>query len=1099
MLRLRREEKRLCSPSRTTPRQGKDCQLHFVVMEHGFLGSHKDLEYFEEALEWKIRKEAKRWRERKVRSENQWRSSSPTLRRVGGSGESSKDDKPTKDLASRWRNEGKEGRRKDDEYPEGKMKVTSVARPASPPLFTPMLSTPVFSYEALCELDVLDSPWGTQPPSPVNPLLSPIPLLSSHGRNRAKCEAEFDEEEEEEIGVFILNHPGNDTCRCFPGIERCANRLTEYVLKNVELAVSTRMQKHEEEIRRQHEKKVAMLSKVREEKEKEEKTRHCGSSDGSQNHRSLSCSSSTLPFLESKEFLFFSVPPSHSSCFTKNARNGAPPVVASPWVLGEEEDNKENAPYTVGHVFPFQEDAAVDVQTQKCGKGVKEISYRLKRKIRYSFHAVSRRSAKIHEQKIKTRIRRRLSQPGERCDDKPGWFSSCWLPSLISSDDSSASHPLPPISVRWKLVFHWIGYSLGGLIIRAALPDIMNGVMERFPNIPCTDRKAHMEFPEMAQQGTAMPEKESGGDHNHHVSGTEETTALPLSFRHQFNVVSQHFFSLCCPHLGARHHHPAIKNSYYLVDCLDRICLLPQVLRDLMVKSDYIDNVLLGPRYLKVLAECEEKVFFVVNNDRMVWNYSGGFVLPPLERHFLDGHSVKDPVVDTHRLAKSFEAPPSGYSKGVYAVDRHSGWEEDGVGRGGKEAREPAKEGRTGKDNANGNPLEPTGTGTLPNFSDSFPSPSFSIAPWLTSRSKEAEASRWKQYCFWASLGVYPATNLDELSRNGVWIHQQKTLSLPFPFGEKEIAKQEEVKTSPSETRGAEGNPQRKGIRYRSFPRTPPHRGRLAPYPSLHTLPHGKVHHTNWVNAVTWPESYLPVERRMAEEFLQAIGPVELHVIDLDQTVARFLKEYIDLVSSLNNPKTDVADENPDNPSERAGFLSSSHSIHSDKQEDDHAELHRAGTAQRARTVTASPSGRSHSIAELVHVTAKSAHQLVICPSTDKHHEKKEKDKKDVRQRSAECRAFVEEDPASPMSSPGLSISLLDMGSSFSGVMSDIPGGEATTNTEAPAAGGKPRLPILSTPQENEEKEFSTWNPFSFTMEYIVSRISDSLFTEYSE
>lgn len=1098
-------EQRCSSLPRPQPPERKDYHIHFVVMEHGLLGTHKNLQYFEEALETEIRRQAKRARERRYGSARKWQSFSYAN---NTSVASWNDVKGTKETFSGVR----EGRRKNGFPMENKIEKTSVAEFSPPSCFSARSSsTPVLSNRALCNMNS----WkhgggGPRGQTVMNPTSSP-PRFRRYSQEKDSDNGE-EEEEEEDIAILILNHPGNDKYRCFSGIQHCAHRLTQYVLKNVELSVAAHVKKKEDALRSQHEKKVTQWKREQEERRREinrngnDSFGYCQKPLGSFSPVSVSTHEYSFPSFS----LYEGYP------HRKTYANGVGSEGSHFGCSNEDEGGDvSSVPYHMMDILLSTNDTvSVDVETKKGENGVREISCSLKRRKKRFSNSPSRRFERIHEEKVRTRIRRKVNHNHERQFDPPNSFSSFWLSSLMPSEGSTTPLPsaTPLTVVRWNVVFHWVGYSLGGLIIRAALPQIMKGVMDCFPKSseagssvtpgglggvsPC---QKVVQTPPPREVEKEETQSESNADQTSVADDKKQV----LSFQHKFDVVSEHFFSLCCPHLGTRPHHPGVKHSYRLVNCLDRICLLPRVFRDLLLKSDDIDNILLSPQYLKALAACREKVFILLNNDRMVWNCSGGLTLPPLERLSLDGYSIKDPIVDVKLLTRSFQEWQAPSLNKMSKLDSRS---EKELPRGGQEAKKQVEvqeeDAKKEERQTYINPLRPSLSEKIAAFSSSFPPPlpssstsSLCFAPWLTSSSKEAEESRFCQYSFWVSLGVYPATNLEEISKNGIWISQERHPLEAKVHDDKSNRKQSRRKKE-DEPKDDERYSKEKG---NAAPPTSTESQRSSSCRVPYAYHSGKVYHTQWINPITWPEQYLPREREMAQVFLQGIGRVELHVVDFDQTVTRYLGEYISLMPSVKR-KRKSTETTEEYVGDSCGLLPSSSSPDTARKEEENQDEQGVERWSRSKTRTASPTKCSQSIAELIYTTTTSAHQLVVCPSSEKWGERKKKERKNMQIRSSNAKGSADDcRPESRVSSPGLSISLLDVNSSMGSMSAEVSTVKVPIETESRSASQK-SLPALnpSLPKDQEEtgREFSSGNPFSFTIEYIVSRIADSIFAE---
>lgn len=169
--------------------------------------------------------------------------------------------------------------------------------------------------------------------------------------------------------------------------------------------------------------------------------------------------------------------------------------------------------------------------------------------------------------------------------------------------ETRSDEPVQRNCFVWSLVFHFVGFSMGGLILRAALPRLQAAVERRYTML-----------------------LNSNGDPSSAPSG--QVT---------YKVEWKHFFSLSSPHAGSRVAHPFSKSTYKLITNLHRFHLLPKVLQDMTLQNDELEKGLLQPSYLRALRRVDRKVFLGTVGDSMVWNYSSSFFLPTGERFLLDG------------------------------------------------------------------------------------------------------------------------------------------------------------------------------------------------------------------------------------------------------------------------------------------------------------------------------------------------------------------------------------------------------------------------------------------------------------------------------
>eukprot|EP00796_Vickermania_ingenoplastis_P004663 gene4664-3360_t len=374
-----------------------------------------------------------------------------------------------------------------------------------------------------------------------------------------------------------------------------------------------------------------------------------------------------------------------------------------------------------------------------------------------------------------------------------------------------------------KLVFHVLGYSLGGLVVRAALPDLMEEMERRYPS--------------------------------HGAPGVD----------YRFDIEWRTFFSLCSPHVGSRQSHPKVRWTYQLAGCLEHFCLLPRVVSDMMLKNAYVEGVVYSQRHLTALKRFTKKLFVALTNDRMVWNYSAAFVLPPVERRLLDGWRPREPRFNEAILPKEMEdeaedassscgAPAWGclLCHGGAADETATQAETRTTATTGSSAsksvvsRPPSAAPLSGSGGVGGRePPPPAGAGASAPHDSALPrTPAGWRDPsgWLLYDDVDGEVLE-ENAQFWSSLGISPATRLEDMANN-------KRIIVQYP----------------------EGGDDEDGD----------HDGEAA-----------AMRAKNWITSETWPDSYLPEERKLAVQFLTTVGPLELHVVDLHGAVELHLSRRL--------------------------------------------------------------------------------------------------------------------------------------------------------------------------------------------------------------
>lgn len=341
----------------------------------------------------------------------------------------------------------------------------------------------------------------------------------------------------------------------------------------------------------------------------------------------------------------------------------------------------------------------------------------------------------------------------------------------------------------WVLTFHFLGYSIGGLIIRSALPSIINEIESYF---------LHDVSKAFAQNSASRKEKKKSSSRpvmSPHVVNDDRSIAYQIEWK---NV-----FFLCTPHLGSAWYYPSMQGYSRMFRILSTIHLLPRMIEDVTLRNDFVEVALLSKPYLDALRRFQKKLFVTLINDRMVWNYSAAFFLPPNERRYLDEGVVDNPVLNPEALDMKVNA-------GCY-VDK-------------------AK-----KD-----------------------------VPWLLYNDEE-EKKELEAY-FSSSLRLTPSRCLKDMTMGAREMCQKCAKPPPLSAMENKLAL---------------GNPM------------------TLMDVNEESDSHQVVETTaldweeNWINPLTWPEHYLPRERRMALTLLSNIGPVEVRVADLYPSAAHFVNHRI--------------------------------------------------------------------------------------------------------------------------------------------------------------------------------------------------------------
>lgn len=245
-----------------------------------------------------------------------------------------------------------------------------------------------------------------------------------------------------------------------------------------------------------------------------------------------------------------------------------------------------------------------------------------------------------------------------------------------------------------KIIMHMIGYSMGGLIVRTALPTLQREFDRRYPSSSSSKGKAK--------------------------------TTVYCSFQ----VEWRHLFCLCTPHLGCSY----ISSSSPRLQCLLTrcCCLVPAAVRDMLLNNHFVEDVLTSPSYLEAIRRFRTKIFVACTHDKMVWNYSSGLVLSPLEQFYAKGGDLATPRLNV-------AAVPTYIPASARCADT------------------PQEEG-------------------LPQYD---PEQRTADTPWLSFDPRDTALLEYNEV-FLHSLGAYPASTLWDMQRNGVIIKQSCGASSPF-------------------------------------------------------------------------------------------------------------------------------------------------------------------------------------------------------------------------------------------------------------------------------------------------------------------------------
>lgn len=468
---------------------------------------------------------------------------------------------------------------------------------------------------------------------------------------------------------------------------------------------------------------------------------------------------------------------------------------------------------------------------------------------------------------------------------------------------SSASVP------KWKLVFHFVGFSMGGIILRAMLPSVMRKIEKMYnkklsaislrnalasEDRPCS-HDASTEIGKPAESNVfycntlSVKKKRS--------EGRENGACL---YQFEFHIHWKSFFSLSCPHLGSRVPQPLLESTYQLVRCLNKCCIAPKGLSDLLLLSTYMEKELLKPRYLDAMRKIEKKYFIGSISDDIVWNYSSCFILPPRERQLLKGWIPQKELIMLLRLRvfdlqcqeekrqrqqvimkewqeKELEKKKLSSKNNEVSDDRLVNSRRAESNKGSEGWKERSAPDSVLVETA---PTSPRILCMSPELSVSFFEDKFE-SPWIAYEEEEKKLLAVNQ-TFFIKHNLFPASCLSDLMFNGLLV------------SENEIEVDRLLPVSDATRAGTITNFEGDGITEMD--------------PVLKSCPVTSVIQKNpWISEERWPANILPRERRMAETFLKGIGSVEVHLVNMNAAA----DNYLDLVVCEGIRKKTLSDLNP--------------------------------------------------------------------------------------------------------------------------------------------------------------------------------------------
>lgn len=601
--------------------------------------------------------------------------------------------------------------------------------------------------------------------------------------------------------VLILNHPGNNGWKTFWSVESCAQRLSTFVVKNVQAYIKR------------------LQSKL----------------------KSLSCS----PFAVSREGKTYEKTDAESSH-------------DSPVFL------HEDAIRSV-HCDPI----GVEEKMNK-GRG----------------NAISKRNC---------------------CPSGSSPFTSAVAPECAADVLRRSSYPVA--TEKWKLKFHFVGFSMGGIILRAALPTIIRKIRKMFPKMTDCSSMSGIHFePEDDLKAKVCTHKNRkiGSCLSCKTALVKEKRCAELPGSHSpyphYDIIWRSFFSLSCPHLGSRVPHPMLRKTYNLISRLDRFCVAPRGVSDLVLLSTYLEKELLKPAYLRALKIIEKKYFIGSMEDEVVWNYSSCFILPPRERRLLEEWVPVGPLcinvgrrvlqLQFHEASKAVLQPVE-FNDAEREERRRRNTENNDNRRGQKEGEEM---------------LRSSDDGPFRNDTQRGLYSAVSVKPSLSSRTQQEHNETNESYdsdSSWESLNSRIQHSMLQSIREGSWVDytvdEQESLTSSLNFFSKFHLRpasclaelrvnnvtvteaSEEEKSLKKGEEGMKGTAEREKTSMRGGAALETDHASEGCSTSIQTS------YSSWISEERWPAKYLSRERRMAEVFLKGIGPIEIYLVDMRQAATNFL------------------------------------------------------------------------------------------------------------------------------------------------------------------------------------------------------------------
>lgn len=510
-----------------------------------------------------------------------------------------------------------------------------------------------------------------------------------------------------------------------------------------------------------------------------------------------------------------------------------------------------------------------------------------------------------------------------------------------------------------KLVFHFVGFSMGGIILRAAMPAMIKKIEEKYLfKMNARSFKGGEKLMGCFCSSSAVAESnrqsanvlklntlsEEGNDTKGQGWISERTI--------QYSIIWKSFFSLSCPHLGSRIPHPRWRKSYKIVDKLKKIFIVPNGVLDLLLRSSYLEKELLKPDYLLALKRIEKKYFIGSLTDPTVWNYSSCFLLPPLERIFLEGwipagehttvlHVKVHQSVCRQLLEKKMQSRKARRNEKLSHLENNSLNATENR-RGSSEnhkRRKPtihSKKTESSIKLTSGNEHLCFSRETSSAESGEFPPDCHfdccfqcyqedSYSQWINF-SKEEDTIRTANRKFFTSIGLRPSSNFSDLLSNGVTVLQGNVEVSRNLEGKRELSPVADEEKHEIDSKRlfriierppnveAVGSLSPKASSFGSFSSfsesLPPTVERKSapvvtdwrfpntfyPFITQHlslTDKQEELQHKSWISEARWPEKILPRERCMAEKFLKGIGSIEVHLLDMQRTADQFLDSLV--------------------------------------------------------------------------------------------------------------------------------------------------------------------------------------------------------------